>query len=113
MREKPPVVTTQLGPADALIVVDVQNDFCPGGALAVAGGDEVIPVLNAWIKAAKGAGAIIVASRDWHPANHVSFYERGGPWPKHCVQNTRGAKFHPLLKLPPAARVISKGTAPD
>jgi len=102
-----------LGPGDALIVVDVQNDFCPGGALPVARGDEVVPLLNAWIEAAKGAGASIVASRDWHPPDHCSFVERGGKWPRHCVQQTHGAEFHPGLKLPPAAMIVSKGTGAD
>jgi nicotinamidase/pyrazinamidase len=107
------VVSTPLGSSDALIVVDVQNDFCPGGALAVTGGDEVVPVLNAWIEAATQGGALIVASRDWHPADHCSFRERGGPWPRHCAQQTHGAEFHPNLKLPPGARIVSKGTRAD
>src|SRR5689334_5389258 len=102
-----------LGPADAVIVVDVQNDFCPGGALPVARGDEVVPILNQWMTAAGGAGAAVVASRDWHPADHCSFQERGGPWPSHCVQETRGADFHPDLNLPPRARIVSKATAAD
>src|SRR5690242_833220 len=106
-------MAASLGPADAILVVDVQNDFCPGGSLAVARGDEIIPVLNQWIKAARRAGATILASRDWHPANHVSFRERGGPWPKHCVRNTRGARFHPALKLPKKVQIISKGAEPD
>ncbi len=98
---------------DALLLVDVQNDFCPGGALAVPEGDAVVPVLNRWIGAARDAGIPIYASRDWHPAGHVSFEERGGPWPPHCIQGTEGAAFHPDLTLPEAAEVISKGTDPD
>lgn len=96
-------------PIDALVVVDVQNDFCPGGALAVEGGDAVVPVLNRAIEAATRQGAIIVASRDWHPPNHVSFEPRGGPWPVHCVQNTKGAAFHPDLRLPPGTPLVDKG----
>ena len=98
---------------DALLAVDVQNDFCPGGALAVAEGDSVVPVLNAWIEAAKRAGAPIYASRCWHPRGHVSFAERGGPWPPHCVQNTPGADFHPDLRLPAGTSIITKGTDRD
>jgi nicotinamidase/pyrazinamidase len=103
----------RLQPGDALVVVDVQNDFCPGGALPVAEGDQVVPVLNRWIESAREGGACVVASRDWHPPGHVSFRERGGPWSTHCVQGTRGAAFHPELRLPPDTRVVSKGTALD
>src|ERR1700757_4198445 len=98
---------------DALIIVDVQNDFCPGGALPVAEGDRVVPVLNRWIDSAGRGRALIVASRDWHPRNHISFRERGGPWPVHCVQDTPGAAFHPDLHLPADALIRSKGMAPD
>jgi len=98
---------------DALLIVDVQNDFCPGGALAVNKGDEVVPVLNKWIAQAERQGLPIFASRDWHPPNHISFRERGGPWPPHCIQNTDGAAFHPDLKLPPRVQVISKADTPD
>jgi nicotinamidase/pyrazinamidase len=107
------VNTPPLGPSDALLVVDVQNDFCPGGALPVPDGDRVVPVLNRWIEAARAGGAAVVASRDWHPAGHVSFRERGGPWPVHCVQDTPGAAFHAGLRLPADARVVSKGADPD
>jgi len=102
-----------LAQGDALLIVDVQNDFCPGGALAVAEGDAVVPVLNRWIAAAREAGIPVYASRDWHPTGHVSFEERGGPWPPHCIQGTEGAAFHPELALPEAAEIISKGTDPD
>ena len=105
---KPP-----LGPSDALIIVDVQNDFCPGGALPVPDGDRVVPVLNDWIDAARAGGAVVVASRDWHPPSHVSFRERGGPWPPHCVQGTTGAAFHPALRVPDDTHIVSKGTDPD
>lgn len=97
----------------ALIVVDVQKDFCPGGALAVKGGNEVVGVLNRYIEACEKGGAAVYLTRDWHPRNHSSFKEFGGPWPPHCVQETEGARFHPGLKAPPEATVISKATHPD
>jgi nicotinamidase/pyrazinamidase len=96
-------------PGDALLIVDVQNDFCPDGALAVSEGDKVVPILNRWIEDAEKQGIPIYISRDWHPAGHISFRERGGPWPPHCVQNTVGAAFHRDLRIPPKAEVISKG----
>ena len=94
--------------SDALLLVDVQNDFCPGGALAVADGDAVVPALNAWIAAARQGGARVFASRDWHPPDHLSFAARGGLWPPHCVQDTPGAAFHPDLELPDDAVVVTK-----
>lgn len=106
-------MSERLTQGDALLLVDVQNDFCPGGALEVPEGDQVVPVLNQWITAAREVGVPIYASRDWHPENHVSFAERGGPWPPHCIQNTQGAAFHPDLTLPEEATVISKGTDPE
>jgi nicotinamidase/pyrazinamidase len=106
-------MTRKLSADDALIVLDVQRDFCPGGALAVPEGDEVVPVLNRWIEVAGSAGVPVYASRDWHPKNHVSFAQQGGPWPPHCVQESEGAKFHPALKLPGSARLITKGTRFD
>jgi nicotinamidase/pyrazinamidase len=99
--------------ADALLIVDVQNDFCPGGALPIAEGDAVVPVLNAWAAAAAAKGVPVYASRDWHPSTHPSFAPQGGPWPVHCVQDTWGAAFHPRLDLPGAAIVVSKGTRFD
>ncbi len=99
--------------SDALLLVDVQNDFCPGGALAVADGDAVVPALNAWIAAARSGGAGIFASRDWHPADHMSFAEQGGIWPPHCVQDTPGAAFHPDLQLPDDAAVVTKADTAD
>ena len=101
-----------LSPKTALIVVDVQNDFCPGGALPVPGGDEVVPVLNRYIEKFSAARAPVVATRDWHPVNHTSFKPYGGVWPIHCVQNTPGAEFHPKLSLPKAVFIVSKGTDP-
>jgi len=98
-------------PGDALVVVDVQNDFLPGGALAVSAGDEVIPPLNDWIARCAAAGVPVFATRDWHPADHCSFAAQGGPWPPHCVAGSPGAAFAPALALPESATVISKATA--
>ncbi len=98
---------------DALLIVDVQNDFCPGGALAVKEGDQVVPVLNRWIEQAQRENIPIFASRDWHPPGHISFKERGGPWPPHCVQGTPGAAFHSDLHLPASAQIVSKGYLKD
>lgn len=93
----------------ALLVVDVQLDFCPGGALAVADGDAVVPVLNRYISLFWKRGSQIFASRDWHPALSEHFREHGGTWPAHCVQGSSGAQFHPKLLLPEGTIVISKG----
>jgi len=103
----------RIGKRSALIVVDVQKDFCSGGALAVPEGDKVVPLLNEYIKLFSQAGADIYATRDWHPSNHISFRSTGGAWPSHCVQGTDGAEFHPDLRLPNGTLVISKGTNPD
>lgn len=104
--------TVTLQPGDTLIVVDVQNDFLPGGSLAVPRGDEVVPVLNRYLAAFAAKGLPIYATRDWHPANHCSFKVRGGPWPPHCVAGSGGAQFAPGLKLPPQTAVISKADTP-
>ena len=98
------------GPGDALLVVDVQNDFLPGGALGVPEGDEVIPVANRYVAAFTRAGRPVFYSRDWHPADHCSFATAGGPWPHHCVQETAGAAFPAELERPADGVVISKGT---
>ena len=96
----------------ALIVVDVQNDFCPGGALPVPGGGKVVPVLNRYIRKFIDAGLPVYLTRDWHPGDHLSFKPQGGIWPMHCVQETEGGRFHPELSIPSTAVVISKGTDP-
>jgi nicotinamidase/pyrazinamidase len=93
----------------ALIVVDVQNDFCPGGALAVEHGDEVVEPLNQLIDEFLEHGRPVYKSRDWHPPTTKHFEKYGGTWPIHCVQNTKGAEFHPQLKDDPRIHVISKG----
>jgi nicotinamidase/pyrazinamidase len=98
---------------DALLLVDVQNDFLPGGALAVPDGDAVIAPLNAYLQAAARRQLLVFASRDWHPRNHCSFKPQGGPWPEHCVAGTPGAQFSSVLELPPNAITVSKATRPD
>ena len=97
----------------ALVVVDVQNDFCPGGALGVRDGDAVIPALNGHIDAFLRQGDVIFVTRDWHPQVTRHFKKHGGVWPVHCVRDTQGAAFHPGLKVPEEAIVLSKGTDPD
>lgn len=99
-------------PETALLIVDVQNDFCPGGALPVADGDRVVPVLNEYIRRARSTGAAVFASRDWHPHESAHFRTGGGPWPPHCVQGTPGAAFHPALDLPDDATIVTKGDSP-
>jgi nicotinamidase/pyrazinamidase len=98
---------------DALVVVDVQNDFCPGGALAVPDGDRVVPVLNGYAQRFAERGAPVFASRDWHPARTTHFAAHGGVWPPHCVQDTPGAALHAGLRLPPGATLVSKGTGAE
>jgi len=95
-------------PGDAFLAVDLQYDFFPGGSLGVPEGDQIIPVINQYIADAKKANVPIFASRDWHPKNHISFKEQGGPWPPHCVQNTQGAKFHHDIQLPDDIIVVNK-----
>lgn len=95
-------------PGDALIVVDVQNDFLPGGSLAVPRGDRVVAPLVRYAERFAGAGLPVYATRDWHPKDHCSFSAQGGPWPPHCIQDTPGAAFSPGLRLPEGTTVISK-----
>ena len=97
----------------ALLVVDVQNDFCAGGALAVPHGDRVVDPINRLMAAYAAAHAAIFASRDWHPPGSSHFIDQGGQWPVHCVADTPGAAFHPQLVFPDGAAVVSKGQAPD
>ena len=94
---------------DALIIVDVQNDFCPGGALAVRDGDQVVAALNGVSAAFEKAGLPVVATRDWHPGRTSHFKAYGGIWPSHCVQGTHGAEFHPDLVLGKDAVVDPRG----
>jgi len=99
-------------PKAALLIVDVQNDFCPGGALPVPEGDQVVPVLNGYLRLFRQLQLPIFASRDWHPADSLHFRGKGGIWPVHCVQRSEGAKFPAGLELSPETVVVSKGTAP-
>ncbi len=98
---------------DALIVVDVQNDFCPGGSLGVTGGDAVARKMGATARTFAERGGKVFATQDWHPAGHLSFAAQGGQWPDHCVQDSHGAEFHAELGLPEETRVIKKGASLD
>lgn len=98
---------------DALLIIDVQNDFCPGGALAVADGDKVVPALNRYIERFEKSRLPIFATRDWHPQKTRHFKAYGGLWPPHCIQGTKGAEFRPDLRLPPDAVIVSAGMAAD
>jgi nicotinamidase/pyrazinamidase len=98
---------------DALLLVDVQQDCLPGGALAVPGGDNIIEPLNRYLADFRHSGLPVVATRDYHPANHCSFREQGGPWPPHCVVGTSGVEFASGLALPRDTQVISKATTPQ
>ncbi|MDW8096204.1 MAG: nicotinamidase [Aquificaceae bacterium] len=104
----------RLSRIDALIVVDMQRDFMPGGALPVPDGDSIVGKLNEYIQMFFKKGLPVFFTRDWHPPDHISFKEQGGLWPPHCVQNTEGAKFHPDLFIPQDNRfIISKGTSKE
>lgn len=98
---------------DALVLVDVQNDFMQNGSLAVKDADAILPPLNAYVALAAEAGIPIFATRDFHPANHCSFRERRGPWPAHCVAGTPGAELSPKLRLPDSVILVEKGSDPD
>src|SRR5919202_1788302 len=100
-----------VGMPEALVIVDFQNDFTPGGALAVPDGDQVAERLNAL--AASGDYDLVVATRDWHPPDHGSFSKRGGPWPVHCVAGTPGAELHPALDESHVDVIVDKGTDPQ
>jgi nicotinamidase/pyrazinamidase len=106
-------MTVKLGRKDALIVVDVQNDFLPGGSLAVPCGGAVVPVLNRYISTFTARGLPVFATRDWHPSDHCSFLERDGPWPPHCIAGSPGAAFALGLELPLDASVISKAVTSE
>ncbi len=93
----------------AVIAVDVQNDFCPGGKLPVKEGNLVADPINQLFKAADLTGVLKVATRDWHPIQAVHFAGFGGVWPEHCIMESEGAKFHPDLKIDPATFIVSKG----
>ena len=97
----------------AIIAVDIQNDFCPGGALPVPDGDAVVYSMNLYITKFSKMGLPVYFTRDWHPQNHISFKTNGGIWPEHCVQETYGAELHKKLLIPSRAVIISKGISPD
>jgi nicotinamidase/pyrazinamidase len=103
----------RLKQGDALIIVDVQNDFLTGGSLEVPQGNEIIPVFNQYIKVFATKGLPVFATRDWHPQNHCSFEAQGGLWPPHCVVDSPGAQFAPDLILPTSVVIISSATEPD
>ncbi len=106
-------MTINIDKHSALVVVDIQNDFCPGGALAVTDGDKVVPVLNKYIQLFRNADAPIIYTRDWHPPDHSSFKSQGGQWPPHCVQGSEGAKFRSDLLPPTEGEIISKADRND
>ncbi|MEK6407609.1 MAG: bifunctional nicotinamidase/pyrazinamidase [Acidobacteriota bacterium] len=93
----------------ALILVDIQNDFCPGGALGVHEGDQIVPAVNRLIP----EFPLVISTQDWHPANHISFNQQGGPWPPHCVQGTSGAELHPDLRTDTIAHHFRKASSPE
>ena len=98
---------------DALLIIDMQNDFLPGGRLAVPDGEQIIPVINCYVQKFDAHGNPVLLTRDWHPANHASFNDQGGPWSLHCVAGTYGAEYPAALLLPETAQVFSKGTHPE
>ena len=102
-------MTAESTPKRALLVIDVQNDFCPGGSLAVPAGDQVVAPLNQMIAEFLERGDLVVKSRDWHPARTKHFAAYGGTWPVHCVQDTPGAAFHPQLLDDARIQIVSKG----
>lgn len=112
-RKNAPKLAIKLDKHTALVVVDIQNDFCPGGALAVPDGDKVVPVLNKYIQLFRSASAPVIYTRDWHPTDHSSFKAQGGPWPPHCVQGTEGAKFRSDLLPPAEGEIVSKADRKD
>ena len=97
----------------ALIVVDVQRDFCPGGSLAVPDGDTIIPVVQTLIDIFVRHNLPVAMTRDHHPPHHISFQAQGGPWPPHCIPGTTGFDYHPQLSIPPQAAHFIKGFQPD
>ncbi|MDV6344621.1 isochorismatase family protein [Nitrosomonas sp. Is37] len=103
----------RLGSGDALVIIDMQNDFLPGGSLAVPMADTIVPVINRYLKLFHEYGLPVFATRDWHPPDHCSFQQQGGPWPPHCIATTTGAAFHPEIEFPINTQVISKATTAE
>lgn len=104
-------MNVKLGSGDALVIVDMQNDFLPGGSLAVPKGDAIIPVINRYLLLFHDHGRPIFATRDWHPPDHCSFRPQGGPWPPHCIATTSGAAFHADINFPINTQIISKAAS--
>src|SRR2546426_12181940 len=102
-----------VGPQPALLVVDIQNDFCPGGALGVPDGDAIIPRVNRTIALFERRHLPVLFTRDWHPRETKHFKEFGGAWPAHCIQGTKGGRFHPDLQMPKGAATLSRGMGQD
>ena len=102
----------ELSLTDALIVIDIQNDFCEGGTVPVEGALALVKSLTTLSRRVQSVGGRVIATQDWHTEKHLSFVENGGKWPLHCVQGTEGANFHPNLKLPVGSIVIRKGADP-
>lgn len=100
----------KLSVGDALVIVDMQNDFLPQGSLPVTMGDTIIPVINRYLALFHENGLPVFATRDWHPPDHCSFLQQGGPWPPHCIATTSGAAFHPEIEFPISTQIISKAT---
>ncbi len=98
----------RLQPGDALVIADIQNDFLPGGALGVQGGDEIVPIVEQYLARFEAQGLPIFLTRDWHPPDHCSFREQGGPWPVHCVAGTPGSLPPAGFRAPPVAVIIYK-----
>jgi len=98
---------------DALFIADIQNDFLPGGSLAVPRGDEIVPVLRDYLALFQSRALPIFTCRDWHPANHCSFRDQGGIWPPHCIAGSIGAEAPHDFPLPPSVVMVHKATAPD
>ncbi|SDY37619.1 isochorismatase family protein [Nitrosomonas sp. Nm33] len=103
----------RLGGGDALVIIDMQNDFLPGGSLAVPMADTIIPVINRYLKLFHEHGLPVFATRDWHPPDHCSFQQQGGPWPPHCIATTTGAAFYPEIEFSINTQVISKATTAE
>lgn len=107
------VLMTSLKPDDALLIADIQNDFLPGGALGISGGDGIIPILLRYLRRFYAQGHPIFLTRDWHPPNHCSFRKQGGLWPLHCVAGSPGSLPPPSFETPPSAVIIYKAIDPD
>lgn len=103
----------QLQEDDLLLIIDLQNDFLPGGALAIPQGGEIIPILNQYIRSFQKHRLPIFMTRDWHPPDHLSFKAQGGPWPRHCIAESTGAAFSENLLYPAETQVFSTGTETD